>query len=325
MRITSPTPRIDKNDDYLLATSMEPNYEILEIDVYADLQKPGQLALARKYGLDVPDDEKHITSNVLRQRLAVTKLAHKIAKENKQAEYFLKLILSNQKLDDQSANQFPELQKFSDLLQKTYDTPEGIDTNVYQNVETPPTHPHISPLIHIPRPILDHDYEDVDFTNQHKPSESPNTKHTTITSYDNATQTSQENKSFITMATELRPLVKSITYAGNDTESCTEFIEKFELAARINAWTPQTKIDLFQTHLSDLPYKWMQIYKSENENILDWDTIKSEFLKTFSQIAQIEDLQSILENRLQKEQETPTKYLFEITYLCKKIDRNMPS
>ena len=125
------------------------------------------------------------------------------------------------------------------------------------------------------------------------------------------------------MTQENKPLVKATTYSGLDSENCQEFLDKFELAAKINSWKPETKIDLFETHPTNLPFKWFQIYKKEYKDLINWDHLKEEFTKTFSSVAQIEDVESILENRLQRTDETPTKFLFEISYLCQKVDPNM--
>src|SRR5436190_261060 len=327
---------------------MDPNYRILEIDIYGDLRKQQLFDLAKEYNITVPDTLDAARSRDLRQILATTKLAHRIAKNDNAAELVLKKVLNKIPLDQTQIDNFPDIHKFAELQQPIYDTPEFNENKpIYENVTLPQT-PALDfvPYQPPPPPTLnnssinrrEHIYTQLSYKNNtlshnnqttaEAPPASPTSQPLTDNNIQQQTlvtcqsQNSNQNN-YVNMAQENKPLIKATTYSGLESENCQEFMEKFELAARINAWKPETKIDIFQTHLANLPYKWFEIYKKEHDQIT-WNDLKSEFFKTFCPIAQIEDRQTILENRLQRKDETPTKFLFEITYLCQKVDPNMP-
>lgn len=302
------------------------NYRILNIDIYEDLRKPELYQLAKEYNLIVPDDIQTTRSRHLRKILATTKLAHKQAYKNPLAEQILKRVLNKQPLTETQQTQFPDIQQFALLTQSLYDIAEFDEEKPdYINVQTEDA--LNSPVPHqIPRPIVDHAYEELNFnrpttTNSpqvHLPPDTQTRIETPLVNNKN------ENNSTNNMSTERRPLVRATAYSGLESEDPELFLDKFEIAAKINAWSDDTKLDLFETHLTNLPYKWLKIYKHENKDNLNWNDLKKEFLRTFSPIAQIDDVESVLENRLQQENESLTKFLFEITFLCKKVDNNMP-
>src|SRR5436190_16188774 len=311
---------------------MEPNYEILEIDIYGDLRKQDPIELARKYNINIPENPDDNRTRDLRQTLSITKLAHRLAKSNKDAEFVLKRVLNKLPLNQIQVETYPDIQKFAQLLQPIYDIPELNEQQpTYENIHLPKT----PPLDLLPYPIQsprsEHIYTELKFDNhpQPSPTHQPSTDNrdqqtTVICQSDNQTSTIQNQHTNMSQERENKPLVKTPTFSGLDSENCQEFLEKFELAAKINGWKQETKIDLFETHLVNLPYKWFQIYKKENRDPINWNDLKTEFSKTFSPIALIDDAEYLLENRLQNADETPTKCLFEITYLCQKVDVNMP-
>jgi len=122
---------------------------------------------------------------------------------------------------------------------------------------------------------------------------------------------------------EILPLIKAGTFSGLASEDVHEFIHKYKTASVCNRWSEKTKIELFPTHLTSTPYKWYNLYRLDNKNI-EWDTLEKDFIKAFSPVALINDLQTVLENRTQRDDESPTHFLYEIVHLCKRIDPDIP-
>lgn len=298
---------------------MEINYEIVDIDFYNDLRKPQQFVLAKKYNLLDTDNIDQVGSRYLRQILAITKLAHRQAKQCPAAEAALKSVLNKQRLSSSEKARFPDIQKFAEINPEIYVTPEFDESNpTYLNVEPTERPPTPDPFI-TNRPKVEHLYEQVVYDQQNVNNSLPPTPLTQNTQTNN----SSGDTNLTNNMAELRPLVKCHSFTGLPSEDVHIFLEKFELAAKINAWKEETKLNLFETHLSDLPYKWLQIYKNDHPNDLDWQTLKADFVKTFGSVAQIDDAETLLQNRLQQDKESLTTFLFEITYLCSKVDRNM--
>src|SRR5436190_1284059 len=241
---------------------MDPNYDILDIDIYADLRKQEQIELARKYNLNIPEDPNSARSRDLRQLLSITKTAHRLAKNSNDAEIILKKVLNKIPLNQTEIDNYPDIQRFGELLQSIYDTAEFNELQpTYENIHLPST----PPLDLLPYPLQsprsEHIYTELEFNNHpqlsptHPPSSerlpqatantsSPSTKppstdnrrQQTTVNCQSENQTSTISNQNINMTQENKPLVKATTYSGLDSENCQEFLDKFELAAKINSW-----------------------------------------------------------------------------------------
>lgn len=163
--------------------------------------------------------------------------------------------------------------------------------------------------------IIESLYDNVETHTPQYPTLENNELKQTLTS---ATQNMLTNK-----LEEHLPLIKAGTFSGLPSEDVHEFIHRYNTASKCNHWTPQTKIDLFQTHLTGIPYKWYTLYQQQHQTI-NWEDLQKAFTKAFSPVALIEDLQSVLENKNQGHTESPLHFYYDILHLCKRIDPELP-
>lgn len=124
---------------------------------------------------------------------------------------------------------------------------------------------------------------------------------------------------------EKLPLISAGSFNGLPSENPNDFIDKFTMAADSNRWTDETKLRLFPTHLTGTALAWFKRYKQKqlNEEIRDWEDLKTQFINTFTPLAQSQSLQLILENKFQGPQESTLSYFLDVLTTCKRYEPNI--
>ena len=115
------------------------------------------------------------------------------------------------------------------------------------------------------------------------------------------------------------PLIEAGQFSGLKSENVTDFLDQYELAATANNWSDDTKIRLFQAHLTSGPKIWYTQYKKRKENF-DWETLKADFRKTYTYAAQIETLHAVMAKKIQADNEPALNFFFDIICICKKYN-----
>lgn len=301
------------------------DYFLVDQDIYR-LSKSELFRIASSYRINLPYHEDEITSADLRTKLALVKKLLQTSERDPDLKVALEKLYSNNELSESEKSKYPLLEQYQNILGNFYEIPfpnkitdgasNSHEIDSYENkivIEhekllgrrkeflSPQSIPKEDTVLN--KSIQDRSLPSPPF------QQSKNNL---------ATQKSQQQVSNM----ENIPLIKAGTFGALGSENVEEFITRYNTASKCNRWSESTKIDLFQTHLTSTPYKWFTMYKLENPN-LKWNDLENDFLKTFTPIAQIEDLQSILDNRLQCPSETPLQFVYEITHLCRRIDPYM--
>lgn len=118
------------------------------------------------------------------------------------------------------------------------------------------------------------------------------------------------------------PLISAGTFHGLQSENPNEFVEKYEIAALSNNWQDGTKIKLFPAHLAGNALAWFAHY-SKDKNLNNWGDLKNKFIETFRPMAQANNLQMILEKKVQKPDQQSLNYFLEILAICKRYDQGI--
>lgn len=126
----------------------------------------------------------------------------------------------------------------------------------------------------------------------------------------------------LTNMTENLPLISAGSFNGLQSENPNEFVEKYEIAAASNNWQDQTKIKLFPAHLAGNALAWFTHY-SKDKNLNNWNDLKTKFIDTFKPMAQANNLQMILEKKVQKPDQQSLNYFLEILAICKRYDQGI--
>lgn len=317
------------------------DFSLIKRDI-CKISKTELFNLASLYRVKVPLDVDDITQGQLRKDLALVKKILKAADEDPELKLVLEKLFNKDELSDQDKEKYPLLAEYQAILDHFYETPslEGatassVNINSYDNdpiinhekllSQRKEFKPH-NPLLSDDVPLEDKNTCPFSFsptsagslglTNIFSPSKQ--SQPLPLPPLEHKPETLPEKQPTM----ENIPLVKAGTFGALGSENAEEFLTRYNVASKCNRWSDDTKINLFQTHLTSTPYKWFSMYKLENPGF-KWDDLESDFLKTFSPIAQIEDLQSILENRLQTKSETALQFVYEITHLCRRIDPYM--
>jgi hypothetical protein len=161
----------------------------------------------------------------------------------------------------------------------------------------------------------DHAYEDIDFSDASSTDSLPETQHNRHLN-DNSVERVSSNTN---MSKENIPLISAGTYHGLESENCQDFVDKYELAAKSNNWSLDTKLNLFPAHLANTALAWYKYY-STNKNVNNWDDLKKAFISAFTPAAQAQTLQSLLERKVQGRDQPVLAYYLEILTLCKRHD-----
>lgn len=328
---------------------MELNFEIINIDIY-ELNKTQTLGLAEQYKIKLPSIPETETQANLRKKLSLTKEVFKTAFKHPGFATALKDLFFNNILEDKDKDNYRLLVSFQQILEPVYET-VNFENNSPQDVEyliprqllekTPIVTPSSSN--EDKTTLEEHKYDSPFDLTSNQSNESSLYENELISQHENLLKIqstlalNQENseaqilskpnvvntqKIMTEEPKEKLPLIKAGTFSGLPSEDVHEFLHKFKTASVCNHWTEKTKIELFPTHLTSTPYKWFSLYKQEH-NTIDWNDLEQEFVKAFSPVALIEDLQTVLDNRTQGDNESPMQFLYEIIHLCKRIEPDM--
>lgn len=315
------------------------DFRIVDIDTYS-LLKENACNLAKSYRIKFNPDPSRHTSSELKKKLAVVKRNIVRAKEDPSYEDLVKHVFANGVLSAELKEKFPELVELHDTLDDTYENKVyNSSTTLQLGSQQFHTYSNSSKLFEPDRNQISPDihYEEVQYNNakvtvnQHlisiNDTSSPSTKTEKLeTNFENLESPSKANIQsaiFKPRMEEQLPLIKATTFSGLSSECPNEFLNKFELAANCNKWKEETKLSLFPAHLIGNPYRWFQIYKSQNARGIQWDQLKTDFLTVFSPMAMVQDALSILESRTQQKDENTLQFMFEIIHLCKRVDNEM--
>lgn len=286
---------------------MELNYKIIGIDIYKDLNKQQAINLANEYNIKLLtyNDDETLTS--IRHKLSITKHIFQKALKQPNLGQALTDLFYNRELHDKDKQKYPELEDYASIIEPLYDPVDSPTTQTEINPSHKPSSQPLTSLDYLQPSVNNPDYRTYD--------NKLIVQHEHLLSQTSANMESQKME-------ENLPLIKAGTFSGLSSEDVHEFLHKFNTASKCNYWTLQTKIDLFPTHLTGIPYKWFHLYQQQHPTI-NWDDLQTAFTKAFSSVALIEDLQSVLENRNQGDLESPLHFFYDIMHLCKRIDPNI--
>lgn len=161
----------------------------------------------------------------------------------------------------------------------------------------------------------DNAYEDIDFSDASSTDSLQERQHCQLFN----DQTVERVSPNTNMSKENIPLISAGTYHGLESENCQDFFDKYELAAKSNNWSNDTKLNLFPAHLANTALAWYKYY-STNKPVIDWDDLKKAFIAAFTPAAQAQTLQSLLERKVQGRDQPVLSYYLEILTLCKRHD-----
>lgn len=113
------------------------------------------------------------------------------------------------------------------------------------------------------------------------------------------------------------PLLNPTIYNGLPSEDVQTFIERFKLASKINNWDDALQKELLQTYLNGVAYNFYILYRKQNPNFTI-NEVLDELLTRFIPTSQESDLQLTISNKIQQPTETPTNYIINLEFLCKK-------
>lgn len=127
-----------------------------------------------------------------------------------------------------------------------------------------------------------------------------------------------------TTSDPLLPKFKSPPTFDPLTDNPILFLQSYNRAATYNGWNNVNKLRLFGTFLRGSAQDWLEDYKSDPANgTKTWEAVQLDFKTQFNADDALEDLRDELDNRKQKDQESPLEYYNEIYKLCKIVDNRM--
>lgn len=138
-----------------------------------------------------------------------------------------------------------------------------------------------------------------------------------LTNKNTNTDTQMETKEKI-------PLVQPTQYHGLPSEDIHTFISRYEVASRANGWTPKTQINLLPTYLAQSALNWYENFIQKNQRgEITWEKAKQELIKLFAPVGQCQNLQLMLENKIQHETEPSISFYLQIQALCRRMNPNI--
>lgn len=124
----------------------------------------------------------------------------------------------------------------------------------------------------------------------------------------------------LTMAEHV-PLIQAGSFSGLQSENPQDFLDKYSLASNSNNWSQETKLRLFPAHLSGTALAWYNLYKEKvGGNVQNWDELKQELIRAFTPIAQAQNLQSIMEHKVQGLCEPTLTYYIDVVTTCRRYE-----
>lgn len=118
------------------------------------------------------------------------------------------------------------------------------------------------------------------------------------------------------------PFCKPGNFSGAINESVDLFLNKYNRAAKINAWTEPQKRSFLAIYLSDTALTFFENLEQNNE-LTNWTQIEEALRLEFEPTAQSHLLRIMIDKRKQLCDEPVSSYINEIESLCKRIDAKM--
>lgn len=308
---------------------------ILEVDIYR--KKQDELCrILGQYNIEAPIKDYDTSQDTLRPLAAKLKALVRVAKTNSSLEKLLSIVLSREReLTEEEKRRFPTLEDFqADLKDRDKAFTEQVSTENSENSDP-------DDLVVENEYENEHDYESLDFSNNSKASTS------TVSNYLNPIQqpTASNRITQVSLFTEVKqeqahnniinqdnhinlimpgnkeklPLISAGNFSGLLSENVIDFIDKYELAALSNNWSDDNLIKLFPAHLSGTALYWFKNYKTRNQNPT-WNEIKTEFKKTFTPVALADNLDLIMERKIQGEHENSMNYFVDVVATCRRYE-----
>lgn len=122
---------------------------------------------------------------------------------------------------------------------------------------------------------------------------------------------------------ERLPPIDLKSFSGLLNENVDEFLDKFNITARIHYWKEQTKINLLTHFTTGYAYKWLKVYLDCSTVTQTWDILEQQFKKAFTHAHTKFDLEREIKTRIQHPDETPLQFYYVMRNLCFNYDSNM--
>lgn len=320
---------------------------IIDIDIY-NLNKDQAVRVARDYNVKLPSDLSSQTLPDLRQKLALIRDIFIKAQRDPDFKRVLTTLLNDNILSDVDGKEYPQLLRYSEILESVYDTVDNSQQANTLNTDSQGLGSDVNKLSLLAKdnPCTLHEYDNkaiiehehlltlknqqtvADLTQNANPERNyyiPTVNETSeprvnigISKINNTLIDNMANNT----SNENIPLIKPTVFSGHAHENAQEFLKKYEISARCNRWSERTKLDLFGTYTSGTAYKWWSNFTDLNPGT-DWETLKTNFKKAFGHSGLLLDLQTTLDAKIQTENESPLQFFFEIHNLCRQINPDM--
>lgn len=293
---------------------MELDYSLVEKDIYR-IGKSEVIILLKSFGIDCNDNH---TQEELRPLLSQIKYALRRCIIDKTLEPILIETIQNPNAPEEielgalGAHPFQQLKTYLNNLDRTYDSPESESPNS--------------------------DYEQIHFQRRNSKLFQSGKRLKTLKSnrnvvtYKTFRRVSIPNSSIRPLKinkdlikepkmAEHVPLIQAGSFSGLPSENPQDFLDKYSLAATSNNWSNDTKLKLFPAHLSGTALAWFNLYKTKlGQNPLVWEDLKQELVKAFSPLAQAQSLQSIMEHKVQGQNEPTLNYYTDVVTTCRRFE-----
>ncbi|CAI6370235.1 unnamed protein product [Macrosiphum euphorbiae] len=118
------------------------------------------------------------------------------------------------------------------------------------------------------------------------------------------------------------PFYKPTKFSGAIHENIDSFIQKYNKASNINAWSVEQKKSFLPIYLVNTASTFLDNFEN-NYPTSNWDQVERALRLEFEPTAQKHMLRTMLEKRKQLPEETTASYINDAENLCKRIDPNM--
>ena len=111
-----------------------------------------------------------------------------------------------------------------------------------------------------------------------------------------------------------------LPFSAKPEEDATTWLDKYTQTAKYNGWDEEERLWNFGECLMGSASVWFECVKSKK---LDWPSVTKAFLDAFRPQDYEAILLTELQNRRQRENETPLSYFHDVIRLCHKLDKEM--
>ena len=295
--------------------------EIIQTDVYR-LNKVELTQLLAKYGITLIRGDT--CNKTLRPLATVIKSLVTVAANNQSLGKLLVAIINRERqLTVEETRRFPSLEELETILKQRDRCRAEEQYENLGNTDEEQSSEEEEEAIYANQ----NNYEAVNFKNNSTiPSTVPSTIPSTSTGTTTTpvvTQKTPEVTDYLVPIMANLPLISAGNFSGLQSENPNEFIDRYLLASTANHWTNDNILNLFPAHLTGTALSWYQNYKHRVQNPV-WNDLKSEFLKAFTPIALADNLNSIMERKIQGMNEPSLNYLIEVITTCRRCKPDIP-